>query len=131
VGYCIETKGCRLWDGKRRRIIISRDVIFDELANPDRSASEIFSGVFAFNPDGQAPYLHAPALGVAPPQPHADPVPPIHEGPTVLFAEYAANDHGEQFQVAVDLKASLEDTEQTRIAQHRSPHPIRVHSMPK
>jgi hypothetical protein len=125
-----ETKGYRLWDDKYRRVIISPDVIFDELANPDRSAPETFSGVFVFNLDGQAPYPHAPALAMGPSQLHADHTTPTYEGPTVLFAEYYANDHEEQFQVDVDLRASSEDTEPTRTAQHHFPRPIHVRSMP-
>jgi hypothetical protein len=46
VEYCTETKGYRLWDSKRRRIIVSRDVIFDELATPNQPTPEVFSGIF-------------------------------------------------------------------------------------
>ena len=48
VDYCTATKGYRLWDQKRWKIIISRDMIFDEFATPDKPTPEIFSGVFLF-----------------------------------------------------------------------------------
>jgi hypothetical protein len=46
VGYYAETKAYRLWDDKHRRIMISRDIIFDEFAMPDKPVPETFSGVF-------------------------------------------------------------------------------------
>lgn len=34
VGYCSDTKAYRLWDAKLQRMLVSRDVIFDELSVP-------------------------------------------------------------------------------------------------
>jgi transposase InsO family protein len=47
VGYCLESKGAyRLWESQKRRVIISRDVIFDELALPREPQAQSISGLF-------------------------------------------------------------------------------------
>ena len=55
VGYCTDTKAYRLWDPKRRRIIVSRDVIFDEYTMPKTAASDAISGLFTLQLVGSAP----------------------------------------------------------------------------
>jgi transposase InsO family protein len=63
VGYCNETKGYRLWDSKRRRIIISRDVIFDKFYTPSSPTPETFSGLFSYQAVGDANTSMAPHIG--------------------------------------------------------------------
>jgi transposase InsO family protein len=47
VGYCLDSKAYWLWDNKKRRIIISRDVIFDEYSLPSQATTDAFSGLFS------------------------------------------------------------------------------------
>ena len=47
VGYCTKSKGAyRLWDMQQRRLLISRDVIFDENASLDETPTKQVSGLF-------------------------------------------------------------------------------------
>jgi hypothetical protein len=48
VGYSSESKAYRLWDSVRRKIVISRDVIFDKYTLPCKAPSDAFSGLFSF-----------------------------------------------------------------------------------
>ena len=48
VGYCTDTKAYRLWNAERRKLLVSRDVIFDEFSIPGHTMPEVFSGLFSF-----------------------------------------------------------------------------------
>jgi hypothetical protein len=50
MGYCIETKGYRLWNAKKCRMIVCRDIIFDELSSLSEVTPDTFSSVFSFQP---------------------------------------------------------------------------------
>ena len=53
VGYRAESKGAayRLWDSHKHRIIISRDLVFDQFAFPSDSTNQAMSGLFCLHDD--------------------------------------------------------------------------------
>jgi len=48
VGYCTDTKGYRLWNAERQKLLVSRDVIFYKLSIPGHTMPEVFSRLFSF-----------------------------------------------------------------------------------
>jgi hypothetical protein len=65
VGYCPESKAYRLWDSKRRRIIISRDVTLPSDSSQPHAISALFlQPILA--PDLQTGPANTPELGIVP-----------------------------------------------------------------
>ena len=99
VGYCNESKAYRVWNPTTRRIIISRDVIFNEGATPfSMEIDTDYTSIFPLEPEEQSmPERDTPTATTtdAPPPANLPDISVMEEGDINLNDELPLQDHNE------------------------------------
>ena len=136
VGYCTHTKAYRLWDTKRQKMLVSRDVIFYELSIPGQTTPEVFLGLFSFQDvaprsattniigDSQLTPLHT-TTSVGLPASALDHAPPIWTSPEATTSDC------HDILAPVDVPSCVSPAHHTTCPPRASsPRPMRVRSAP-